>query len=233
MTCPLISNLDTVRVTRVDQCGRPVCGDDNGFVFDCLASISLSPDTDEGDDVQYKAANGRVCGFKKGCPTLNSFGVEINFFSVSPEFLEITTGNPVVYGFDGKPIGYDDCSIACKTGFALEFWAEVLGEDVCEAEGAGGAWLYFLLPWVTNGILGDLEIGSEAVTLQMTGNTQTGGGWGIGPYDVMPIDAAGTAGPMLTPVGANCHKRMFLTNVAPPEPVCDYVPVTGGLCLAS
>ncbi|WP_086729468.1 hypothetical protein [Streptomyces carpinensis] len=233
MSCPLISNLDVVRVTRVDQCGRPVCGEDNGFTFDCLASISLSPDTDEGDDLQYKAANGKVCGFRKGCTTLNSFGVEINFFSVSPEFLEITTGNPVVYGFDGQPIGYDDCSIACKTGFALEFWAEVLGEDVCQAEGTGGAWLYFLLPWVSNGILGDLEIGSEAVTLQMTGNTRTGGGWGVGPYDVMPIDAAGTAGPMLTPVGSNCHKRMFLTNVAPPEPTCAYTPVQGDLCLTS
>jgi hypothetical protein len=38
---------------------------------------------------------------------------------------------------------------------------------------------------------------------------------------------------MLTPVGANCHRRYFLTSVPPPEPVCDYVPVAGDLCLAS
>ncbi|MFI7020968.1 hypothetical protein [Streptomyces sp. NPDC050164] len=82
-------------------------------------------------------------------------------------------------------------------------------------------------------MLGDLEIGSEAVTLQLTGATRSGGGWGAGPYDVMPIDAAGTAGPMLTPVGANCHRRYFLTSVPPPEPVCDYVPVEGDLCPAS
>lgn len=234
MTCPLISNLDVVRVTRLDQCGRPVCGEDNGFVFDCLASIAMNPSIEDGEDVTYKAANGRQCGFKKGCPSLQNYDLEINFFSVSPEFLEITTGNPVVFGWDGKPIGYDDCSIKCDTGFALEFWTEVLGDDVCAADGAGeGTWIYFLIPWVTNGILGDLEIGSEAVTLQLQGASRAGGGWGTGPFDVMPLDAANTAGPMLTPIGPSCHRRTFLTTIAPPEPICEYTPVTGGLCLAS
>ncbi|MEU7323425.1 hypothetical protein ABZ682_23165 [Streptomyces griseoviridis] len=233
MSCPLIANLDTVRVTRLDSCGRPVCGDDNGFVFDCVASIAANPNVDDGDDISYRAANGRQCGYKKGCPTFNGYDLEINFFSVSPEFIEITTGNPVVFGFDGKPIGYDDCSVQCKTGFALEFWAEVLGDDVCDVNGTGGAYLYYLLPWVTNGLLGDLEIGSEAVTLQLTGATRAGGGWGVGPYDVININASGTAGPMLTPIGATCHRRTFLTSIAPPEAVCDYTTVAGDLCLAS
>ncbi|WP_457455651.1 hypothetical protein [Streptomyces sp. TE5632] len=230
----MIANLDVVRITRVDACGRPVCGDDNAFVFDCLASISTNPNVEEGEDVTYKAANGRQCGYRRGCSSLNGYDVEINFFSVSPEFLEITTGNPVVYDYAGNPIGYDDCSLQCNSGFALEFWAEVLNTDACAADGQGeGAWIYFLLPWVTNGMLGDLEVGSEAVELQMTGATRAGGGWGTGPYDVMAQDAANTAGPLLTPLGPTCHRRMFVTTVQPPEPTCEYVPVTGGLCLAS
>jgi hypothetical protein len=234
VTCPLIANLDTVRVTRVDSCGRPVCGEDNGFVFDCLASVAMNPNVEDGDDVSYKAANGRSCGFKRGCPTFNGYDVEINFFSVSPEFLEITTGNPVVFDYAGKPVGYDDCSLQCNSGFALELWAEVLGSDACAADGTGdGAWIYFLLPWISNGQLGDLEIGAEAVTLQLTGATRAGGGWGVGPYDVVATDAAGTAGPLLTPLGAACHRRTMVTTIAPPEPVCEYTPVTGGLCLAS
>ncbi|MFJ8143279.1 hypothetical protein [Streptomyces sp. NPDC096013] len=82
------------------------------------------------------------------------------------------------------------------------------------------------MPWVTNGIIGDLEIGSEAVTLQITGSTRAGRSWGVGPYDVQPIDSAGTPGPMLTPLDASCHRRTFLTTVAPPVPSCDYTPVT-------
>jgi hypothetical protein len=233
MACPLIANADTIRVTRLDSCGRPVCGTDNGFTFDCFATLGMNANVDEGEDVEYKAANGRVCGFKRGCPTFKGYDIELSFFSVSPEFIEIVTGNPVVFGYDGQPIGYDDCTIQCDTGFALELWAEVLGEDLCTADGTGGQWIYFLLPWVTNGALGDLEVGSEAATLTLNGATRTGGGWGVGPYDVMPINAAGTPGPMLTPMGQTCHRRSFLTNVAPPEPICDYVPVTGGLCLSS
>ncbi|MGW3765288.1 hypothetical protein [Streptomyces sp. NPDC005131] len=194
----------------------------------------MNPNTEDGNDVSYKAANGRQCGFNRGCPTFNGYDVEVNFFSVSPEFLEITTGNPVIYDYSGKPVGYDDCSLQCNGGFALEMWAEVLGEDVCAADGTGdGAWIYFLLPWVTNGILGDLEVGSEAVTLQLTGATRAGGGWDRGPGDVIATDAAGTPGQLLTPRGSTCHRRTLVTTVAPPEPVCDYVPVTGSLCLAS
>ncbi|PWI06564.1 hypothetical protein DIZ27_32840 [Streptomyces sp. NWU339] len=188
----------------------------------------MNNNSDDGEDIEYKAANGRVCGYKRGCPTFRGFDLEMNIFSVSPELIEILTGNPVILGWDGKPIGFDTCSVRCDTGFALELWAEVLGEEC--AEGAQGQWIYFLLPWVTNGLLGDLEIGSEAVTLQVTGATRAGGSWGVGPYDVMPIDGAGTPGPMLTPLGPSCHRRTFITTTPPPEPGCDYVPV---LCDAS
>ncbi|MGC0418409.1 hypothetical protein [Embleya sp. AB8] len=234
MSCPLIANADTMRLTRVDGCGRPICGDDSAFVFDCFAKLSMNANVDEGDDVEYKAANGRVCGFKRGCPSFKGYDVELDFFSVSPELIEIATGNPVVYGFDGKPIGYDDCSVRCNGGFALELWAEVLGEDVCKTTSGGhGAWIYFLLPWVSNGRLGDLEIGSEAASLTLTGATRASGAWGVGPYNVVAVDAAGMAGPMLTPLGANCHRRTFLTTIAPPAATCAYAPVTGPPCLAS
>lgn len=234
MSCTLIANADTIRVTRVDGCGRPICGEDNGFVFDCFASLGMNPNTEEGEDVEYKAANGRICGFKRGCPSFKGYDIELNFHSVSPELIEITTGNPVVYSWDGRPIGYDDCSVQCNSGFAIELWAEVLGDDVCTTTGGGdGAYLYFLMPWVTGGQLGGLEIGSEAASLTLTGATRAGGAWGVGPYDVMPIDAAGTAGTMLTPLGPTCHRRYFETTVAPPEAVCAYTPVAGDLCLAS
>ncbi|MFC7791421.1 hypothetical protein [Streptomyces cinereoruber] len=234
MSCPLISNADTIRVTRVDGCGRPVCGDDGAFVFDCFASLEMEPNIEEGEDIEYKAANGRICGFKRGCPSFKGFDLTLTFHMISPEFIELTTGAPPVYGYDGKPIGWDDCSIKCNSGFAIELWAEVLGEDVCDTTGAGdGQWIYVLLPWVTNGMMGNLSVGSEPTSPTLTGATRAGGAWGVGPWDVMPLDAAGTAGPLLTPLGSACHRRIITTNVAPPAPVCDYVPVNSALCLAS
>ena len=52
----------------------------------------------------------------------------------------------------------------------------------------------------------------------------------MGPYDVLAQDAAGTAGPMLAPLGQDCHRRILITTIAPPEPSVDYLPV---LCDAS
>lgn len=89
----------------------------------------MNRSVEEGADVEYKAANGRICGFKRGCPSFRGFDIELNFFSVSPELIKIMTGSPVYYDFAGSPIGYDDCSIQCNSGFALELWAEVLGEE--------------------------------------------------------------------------------------------------------
>lgn len=234
MPAPLISNAATVRITRVDGCGRPVCGPDNAWVTDCFASVSMEANIEEGEDITFTAANGRQCGYKRGCPTLNGYDLTFTFFEASPELMEIMTGSPVYFDWDGSPIGFDSCSIACNSGFALEVWTDVLGEDVCPEDDTGdGAWVYFLLPWVTNGIIGDLELANEAVNLELTGATRAGGRWGVGPYDVQSQDSAGTPGPMLTPLDGNCHRRMFVTTIAPPEGSTEYVPVDGPLCETS
>lgn len=234
MSAPLISNLDTVRITRVDACGRPVCGDDSAYITDCVASVKMEANVDDGDDITFKAANGRQCGYKKACPTFNGYDLTFDFLQASPELIEIMTGSPVFYDYAGRPIGFDSCSIPCRAGFALEAWADVLGPDVCPEDDTGdGAWLYICLPWITNGMIGDLELANEAVTFELTGATRDNGRWGVGPYDVMAQDAAGTPGPMLTPLAPGCHRRMFLTTIAPPEPSTDYVPVMGDMCAAS
>ncbi|MGW1352835.1 hypothetical protein ACWCQE_26735 [Streptomyces sp. NPDC002409] len=233
MPTPLISNAATVRITRVDGCGRPVCGADASFVTECFASLTMAANVEDGEDITFKAANGRQCGFKKGCPSLNGYDITFTFYEASPELIELMTGSPVYFGYDGKPIGFDSCSIACKAGFAMEVWTEVLGEDVCEDEAAEGAWVYFVMPWVSNGIIGDLELAGEAVNLELTGSTRAGGKWGIGPYDIQAQDAAGTAGPMLAPLDSSCHRRTFITSIEPPEPSSTYIPVDGEFCMAS
>lgn len=223
MSCPLIANLDTIRVTRVDACGVPVTGATNAYVTDCLASVAMANNVDEGDDVVFKAANGKLCGYRKACPSLLNLDLTLTVFQASPELLELLTGSPVFEDFGGDPAGFDTCAISCGSGFALEGWAEVL-DSTCATSGTP-TWVYFLIPWVTNGLIGDLEIGSEAVNFEITASSRAGGGWDTGPYNVMGIDAMNTPGPMLTPLGPTCHRRIFITTVAPPAPSCDYVPV--------
>ncbi|MGW7073504.1 hypothetical protein ACWGII_39665 [Streptomyces sp. NPDC054855] len=60
MPCPLIANADVIRVTRVDTCGRPVVGEDNGFVFDCFATLAWSTPPRTGGNADSSAASLRL-----------------------------------------------------------------------------------------------------------------------------------------------------------------------------
>src|SRR5690625_5221924 len=113
MVAPLIANADTVRLTRVDSCGRPVCGDNNAFVTDCFASLQMQADIQQGTDIEFRAANGRICGSRRGCPSLRWYNVTLTFFQAAPAMVDIMTAQPVVFGPTGEPIGWDSCSVAC------------------------------------------------------------------------------------------------------------------------
>ncbi len=224
MGCPKLAEGDVVRITRVDVCGAPVEGEDNAFVDDCWASVLMAPNVETGTDINFPSMSGRSCAFKRGCPSFRGFDLTGEFYSASPEMVEILTGNPVYLDHAGAPIGWDDCSVACNTGFGLEIWQNVVGEECPEGD-VDGQWFYWLLPWITNGVLGDVTVNSEGVTFSFTGNTRSSGRWQLGPWDVQAADVDNTPGPLLTDVGVTCHRRGFLTTIAPPTAACEYVTV--------
>lgn len=184
----------------------------------------MAPVTDDQDDIIYRAPNGSLCAVKRGCRTLLGYDITLNLQQVSPELQEVLTGNPVVLDSGGTVVGNDDCGIQCRAGFAIEFWAELI-QPTCTA--TAQQYLYGIIPWVTNGLMGELEIGSEAISFELTGTSRAGGGWGVGPYSVVSSTAPPivTPGPMLTPLGASCHRRIQLTTVQPPAASCDYTVV--------
>ena len=218
--CPKVANGDIVRVTRLDNCGAPVEGADNAFVQDCWPSVAMAPNVQAGADIELTAANGSQCGFKRGRPSFRGFDLTFQFFAASPEFIELLTGSPLVLDFNGDAVGWDDCDVVGD--FAFEVWADVLGEEC--PDDSDGVWFYLLLPWVGNGRLSwDGTINDGGVTFEVTGNTRDLGRWSLGPWDVMAADAEGTAGPLLTEIGAGCHRRAFRTTIAPPTAACETV----------
>jgi hypothetical protein len=218
ITCDFIANASTMRVTKLDACGKPITGT-NSFVTECFTSIAMNVVTDDQDDLLYRAANGSLCAVKRGCKTLLGYDIEANIQVYSPELLEVLTGNPVVLDAGGATVGMDDCAISCNAGVALEFWSELIGAT-CTTTG-DQRYLYTLLPYITNGYIGDLEIGSEAINFQFTGSTRVGGQWGTGPFNVTGTTATPTR--LLTPLGATCHRRMQIVTLPPPSPACTLV----------
>lgn len=229
MSCTFLAGIDTLRFTRLDNCGRPICAADSSFVTSCVASLNLTSNVEDGAEISYTNGRGERCGYLRRCPTLSDLSVEMEILFASPELLDITTASPVRFDYAGQPIGWETGNVSC-TPFAVEGWINVLNQEC--ADNVPGQWLYVLLPWVSGAILGDLEIGAEAVNFTINGNTRAGGNWGTGPYtDVQAADAANTPGRLLAPLEATSHRLIQETTIQPPTPSCEYVPVTG--CLSS
>jgi hypothetical protein len=153
--------------------------------------------------------------------------VESNFCEVDPDLVSLfQPNNTKLLDYAGNVIGfaeYDEQNIS--VGVALEIWADVAGEDLCDDPDATQTWAYFLLPWVVGGTMGDLTIENAGLTTTLNSRTKRNGKWGVGPYDVMAASIS-TVGPLLVPVGAREHRRLFLTTVAPPESVAGAQPLS-------
>lgn len=227
MSCTYMAGVEALRFTRLDNCGRPICGTDSSFVTGCVASLNITANIDDGDEIEYKASNGTICSYLQKCPVFKNFTVEAEVLFASPELFDIVTAANVVHDYAGNVVGVDTGNVQCQ-GVALEGWINTLGQE-CSDTGEG-QWLYIVIPWITGGVLGDIEIADGATNFTLSGNTRSGGSWGTGPYDVVAQDAANTPGPMLSPLAATDHRRIQLTTVAPPTPSCDYQPV---LCASS
>ncbi|NGO72270.1 hypothetical protein [Streptomyces boncukensis] len=227
MACPSLLRGTALRATRLDACGRPVYGDCNQVVSDGFITISMSAETEEGEDISVTKANGKTCISEAGCEQLNYHSLEMEFCEVDPDLVQIMNPSFEIYrDFDGNPIGWDESTeLRCDIGYALELWTNVYAaEDACSGAGSQGQWGYLLLPWVIGGASGDLEITNDAVSFNFNGRTKVGSGWRRGPYNVQ-AGQGGVPGPMLKPIGPKTPRRFFVTTIRPPEPECGCQPV--------
>lgn len=207
-----------LRVTRVDNCGRVVYGDDSTIVNKGFVSVGLTTNTTESDAISVTNANGDICVSESGVVSLAGYGVEIAFCNVDPELLALITGQEVYLDAQGDPIGFtQNTKIQLDGGFALEVWAGAAGTDVCADPNAQGSYGYILLPSLQGGVLSDFVVENAALTFTMTGaNTKDGHRWGSGPYNVM-LNSLGTAAPLIKPLDANDALLLIGVSVAPPE----------------
>lgn len=219
---PLIRG-EMMRATRLDRCGRVETGPCVSVVTDGFVEISLTSRTTEGTVIEQVKANGKKCYSNKGTPTWDGWTVNVQFCGVDPLIFNMMTNQQVIYDADGMPIGFelsDDVDLE-GVGVALETWM-LVPADACDPDdpNAQGSWGYSILPFLKGGVLGDRTVnnGSVDFTIQNM-ETTAGSGWGTGPYDVM-LGEDGNPGPLLTPIGARAHERLFFTSVAPPTPGC-------------
>ena len=206
-----------LRITRLDECGNPPedatpC---SFVVTKGFISVALSAEIETGDDIVEKNADGDLCINDKSRDQFKRWNVEASFCEVDPSILDMMTNVVVETDYDDNIVGVRQPEGASIDSFALELWTGVPGSDCVPGEATNYG--YLLLPFVVGGPLGDVTIENGAATFPVTSFTKGSGGWGEGPYDVVPTDAENTPGRLATPMGPKEHMLMRLTTIAPPD----------------
>ena len=211
-----------LRATRLNDTGVPQTGATASAITSGFISLNFSANIETGEEFIVKSANGALCVNEKDCDQLKGLDLTVDLCQVDPELFELLGGVRLVD--DGKTtptnVGYamgED--LRCSGGFALEVWTR--------QSGLGGL-IYWLFPWVANGIVGgEITIENGPVTFQLTGRTKGNPNWGNGPHDVVgqPPDGL-AAGPLVDPMGEAEHYLVQATDIAPPTATCGYVAVT-------
>jgi len=211
---------ETIRVTRLDECGNPEYGDCAYAVSDGYVELVMTPNVEEGERFLQRNANGIAIVNQRGRPSLNWYDVTIQFAEVDPELFTIVTGLEPYEDDQGRVIGFPVTEEHFATAnFALEAWMGN-AEEVCLPGDPLPFYGYNLLPWVVEGALAeDITITNDLITFTVAGRTRKGTPWGVGPYDVV-IDETETPSPLFTAIPDDTHHLPIWTQLAPPEASC-------------
>lgn len=202
-----------IRVTQLDDCGA-IVESSTQIVSSGFVTVTLSPQVEDGTDIQVRNAAGALCINERGNPTFTGFDVEIEFCEVNPSVITMVTNAEDYEDYAGDIAGFTVPEGEITGKFALELWTGIAGvacgDDGAEASG------YMLLPLINAGTLGDVEVGGEdAITFSLTNSSTRGGNtWGVGPYDVLSDD--GTPSPLPEALDSLDHFLMMETLVSPP-----------------
>lgn len=217
-----------MRATRVDACGAPVTGTaTSSAVSEGFVSIGLTANYEDGTDYTTKTAAGKLCVSEIGARQLTRYSTEIAFCEVDPELFELVGGIRLVTNYAGTSVGFAIDRDPQGDNFALEVWTKVPTDPDADCDpGGSGNYLYWLLPFLGDGTLGDFTIEDGTATFTIQANTKYGNGWGRGPatgYNVVTVDGIGTAGRIASPgVLASEHIYQRITSIAPPTGACGY-----------
>lgn len=217
-----------LRLTRLDDCCNPPADatECSVVVTKGFISVTMTPEYEDGDEFIQKNADGELCVNESEEQELKRLTVGLELCGVDFSVLDIVTGDRVEVNDAGDPVGVRSATGKAANRFALEVWTGVGGSDAC-ATGADPQYGYFLLPCVGGGKMGEVVIQNDVINVTLENAfTRGGGGWGVGPYNV--IEASSAPSPLLVPMASDEHRLARLTTIAPPPVTDGCVPMYSG-----
>ncbi len=175
-----------VRITRVDANGNVIAGS-NSYVTDKPISVGVNPNNEAGTN--FSVRNGCGCGIarRKNPDTFNFWELTLDMAAMEPTMQAFMIGaETIANGGDIVGVAFPS-SLACdeqSPAVAFEFWAENITGSGLDATYPYFHWVFPSTTWV----LGNNTFQEGPAQPQLTGQSQTNGNWGDGPYGDGPPD---------------------------------------------
>lgn len=213
-----------MRIVSLDSCGVVQTGTKKMVVTDGFVSVEQRAVYRDPDEYEVINANGNFAVNERSQAKLRWIELTINLSHVDPEAINIMTGSPLVMNDEATPeaIGFRTRENVAGN-FGLEIWTNLAGQACA---GSTTQYGYFLLPWVTEGVIGDVTIENGAASFSVTqARTSANSQWGTGPFFIMK-NAANASTKLAVAIAANDHRHIQMTTLAPPAAVCGAQTVT-------
>jgi hypothetical protein len=210
-----------IRLVKLDTCGNPVTGASSAMlVAKGFTQVQISPDYEEGQEFLTKLADGTPCVNQKDPAFLKRMGIEGHFCLLSPDAIQIMTGETEIYTGSGTLTGtgmmFGTDTLTAR--YSLELWQPVAGAGACDSSG-NAYYVYWAWPNVTNGMLSDFTFENDVFDFVISGETDGAGYlWSDGPGDSTWLPAG-------TVVPAGKHALFNVTTTPPPAITAGAVPL--------
>lgn len=211
-----------LRVTKLDSCGAPVIGTSCDYaVSESFITLDISMQVQDPDEFILKLQNGRICINENGEATLKKFEIKMEVCNADPDFFNIISGVNPVLDFQNDVVGFViDQDLGSCNRFSLEFWTKVVGDNCTDPVTGASQYLYWVLPHIINGRIGDISVSNGPIIWNLTGEAIPSSTWGKGPFLVAPLDSNNTPGKLTTPMGNDVALRVQFTTIPPPIESC-------------
>jgi hypothetical protein len=215
-----------MRVIQLDSCGTVLSGTKKMVVTDGFVSVEQRAVYRDPTEYELINAAGDYCVNERDAARLRWIELTITLCGVDPELVNMMTGSPLVMNDAATPeaIGFRTRENVTSQ-FSLEIWTDLAGSTAC----AGGtkAYGYFLLPFIRDGVIGDLTVENGVANFQVTqARTSANSLWGTGPFKVWNSVAAPTGAKLAVAIDPKDHRHFQMTTMAPPAAVCGAQTVT-------
>lgn len=222
-----------LRATLLDECDRPVdvtTVPNSQISTAAFTSLNLSPDTEDGEQIRRKRADGSFC-IKDDNDQPRLLGVEVTLtlcdvpLAINEMLIcstLIANDDGIVTGFGLPSINHENTDDGCFRRVLLEVWTQNGSKRYCDENGQPYRYIRWFLPVAFNWKLnGDISfVNDDAVEWELMGYAEGNGNFnspvGIDNDPDLTEDIVETLR-TIGPVGAVC------TNELPPVSDCGYI----------